>query len=154
MIRALPRTAVALLVAGLLGASPLAAADPDQALHEFARAVGLRDVQGFTETVAALRSEGHLPSWYVSKREAERRGWRPGRDLCRIVARAAIGGDRFRDHQHVLPNSGRRWREADLDERCGDHRGTHRLLWSDDGLIYVTTDHYRTFIAVPAAGLQ
>ncbi|MBV8535208.1 MAG: ribonuclease, partial [Alphaproteobacteria bacterium] len=92
---------------------------------------------------------GHLPSNYVTKRRAERLGWHAGADLCRVAPGDAIGGDRFQDHAHQLPEAaGRRWREADLDEHCG-RRGTHRLIWSNDGLYFVTVDHYRSFVPVP-----
>lgn len=132
----------------MLGA-PAVAADSVLELSQFAEHVGLSDVNGFVNAVESLRSDGHLPPRYVSKRRAERLGWHPGLDLCRIVPGDAIGGDRFNDRAHLLPYApGRRWREADLDEHCG-RRGAHRLIWSNDGLYFVTVDHYRHFIPVP-----
>jgi len=143
----LPRRLRALALALIVCAGPAVAADAD--LRQFAARVGLSDVDGFAATVEALRTSGHLPPNYVSKRRAERLGWRPGGDLCRVAPGDAIGGDRFRDRARGLPEAaGRRWREADLDEHCG-RRGTHRLIWSDDGLYFVTVDHYRTFVPVP-----
>ncbi len=141
-----------LIVAALaLCASAAFAADAALELRHFAATVGLSDVDGFVETVETLRADGHLPARYVSKRRARELGWRPGTDLCRLTTGDALGGDRFADRQHQLPSSaGRRWREADLDERCAVGRGTRRLIWSSDGLIYVTVDHYRTFLPVPA----
>jgi guanyl-specific ribonuclease Sa len=44
--------------------------------------------------------------------------------------------------------AGRHWQEADLDYACG-RRGAKRLVFSSDGLIYVTLDHYQTFRQVP-----
>jgi hypothetical protein len=151
MIHALPRSARAGVLAAVLlcAATALQAAEPAAELRQFAREVGIADAAAFAETVQALRAEGRLPRQYITKRRAEELGWRAGRDLCAIAGRDAIGGDRFRDRRHALPNSGRRWREADLDERCGLRRGSHRLIWSDDGLIYVTTDHYQSFVPVP-----
>jgi len=151
-MRRLARTArLIVFFAGVLAAVPLFAADATLELRHFAEAAGVTDVEGFIETVETLRGSGHLPARYVSKRRARELGWRPGADLCRLTAGDALGGDRFNDRGHALPRAaGRRWREADLDERCAVGRGTHRLLWSSDGLIYVTTDHYRTFVAVPA----
>jgi ribonuclease T1 len=117
--------------------------------EDFARRVGIEDVRGFVETVSELREHRRLPPWYVTKKEAERRGWRPGRNLCAVAPGKAIGGDVFHDFEHRLPEKpGRRWREADLDARCGS-RGPKRLVFSNDGLLYVTTDHYATFIPVP-----
>jgi len=152
-MRILARIArAALVVVAVLAAPAPFAADTALELRQFAQTVGVTDVDGFVETVAALRASGRLPPRYVSKRHARELGWRPGVDLCRLARGDSLGGDRFNDRGHALPSAaGRRWREADLDERCAVGRGTHRLLWSSDGLIYVTTDHYRTFVPVPAA---
>jgi hypothetical protein len=121
----------------------------DEALRDFARRSGLADPARFAETVETLRSEGHLPDRYLTKRRAERLGWAPGRDLCRIAPGKAIGGDAFHNAEKRLPeSSGRRWYEADLDTGCGS-RGPKRLIYSNDGLQFVTVDHYRTFIPVP-----
>ena len=133
----------------VLLAGPVLARGPDDELRRFAQGVGLRDVDGFVETVAALRRDHRLPDRYVTKREAARAGWKPGDDLCRTVPGKAIGGDRFGNRERRLPvASGRTWYEADLDFACG-RRGAKRLVWSSDGLIYVTTDHYETFYRVP-----
>lgn len=121
----------------------------DDGLSAFARSVGLRDVDGFVETVTELRRAGRLPDRYVTKDEAEDLGWRPGSDLCDVDPDASIGGDRFGNRERRLPErQGRRWREADLDFNCG-RRGAKRLVWSNDGLIYVTVDHYDSFRKVP-----
>lgn len=146
----LPRRLGALAVVLVLLAGPATAADSGADLRQFAAHVGLSDGDSFVATVEALRTSGHLPRNYVTKRRAERLGWHPGADLCRVAAGDEIGGDRFMDHAHQLPETaGRRWREADLDEHCG-RRGGHRLIWSNDGLYFVTVDHYRSFVPVPA----
>ena len=138
---------LALLLA--LAAPALAQRADDAALRAFATQAGLRDVAGFVETVNALRETKRLPPRYLSKQEAERRGWRPGDDLCRVAPGQAIGGDRFGNFEKRLPEArGRSWREADLDFACG-RRGARRLLWSSDGLVYVTVDHYESFRRVP-----
>jgi hypothetical protein len=150
MARILPRTLGFLGLLLLVLASPAGAAnDPAPALRQFAQHVGLTDVDGFVAAIETLRETHHLPPRYVTKRTAERLGWHPGRDLCRVAAGDEIGGDRFYDRQHRLPRaSDRRWREADLDEHCG-RRGAHRLIWSNDGFYFVTVDHYRSFVPVP-----
>ena len=115
----------------------------------FAQSVGLRDPDGFVAAVGALRSTGRLPPRFVTKNQAERMGWRPGDDLCRTAPGRAIGGDVFGNRERRLPMAARRtWREADLDFNCG-RRGASRLLYSSDGLIFVTIDHYETFREVP-----
>jgi ribonuclease T1 len=118
-------------------------------LRAFGRSLGLRDLDGFVAVVSAIREDGELPERWITKREAERLGWRPGRDLCDIADDHAIGGDRFGNREGLLPDrKGRRWQEADLDFACG-RRGAKRLVFSNDGLIFVTIDHYDSFHEVP-----
>lgn len=143
------RSILRLVVLALLVAGPALARAPVDDLRQFARMAGLRDAEAFVETVTALRQDGQLPPRYVTKSEASRAGWRPGDDLCRAAPGKAIGGDRFGNREGRLPWArGRVWYEADLDFNCG-RRGAKRLVWSSDGLIYVTTDHYQTFREVP-----
>ncbi len=128
---------------------PAKAEDAASRYAAFARELRLRDVEGFVETIRSLRNEGVLPARYMSKREAEALGWRPGDDLCRVARGRIIGGDRFHNRERRLPDArGRSWREADLDFACG-RRGARRLVFSTDGLIFVTLDHYETFREVP-----
>lgn len=89
-----------------------------------------------------------LPGKFVTKRQAQQAGWRPGRDLWRVpvLGGKSIGGDRFGNREGRLPRGD--WREADLDYQ-GGHRGAKRLLFSRDGLRSVTVDHYQTFAEVP-----
>lgn len=130
-------------------APPAAAEDAASRYTAFARELRLRDVEGFVETIRSLRNEGSLPARYVTKREAEALGWRPGDDLCRVARGRVIGGDRFHNRERRLPEArGRSWREADLDFDCG-RRGARRLVFSSDGLIFVTLDHYESFREVP-----
>ncbi len=120
----------------------------DGGLAQQAEALGLRDVEGFVETVQSLCTRGVLPARYITKAQARRLGWRPGRDLCTVAPGRVIGGDRFGNREGRLPEApGRVWYEADLDFACG-RRGPRRLLFSSDGLIYVTVDHYRSFVRV------
>jgi hypothetical protein len=138
--------ALAILVLTLLGA---ASAGADSRLDGFARGVGIADVAGFAETVAAIARDGRLPPRYLTKEAARALGWKPGMDLCRVAPGKALGGDHFANREKKLPaRAGRRWQEADLDYACG-RRGAKRLLFSSDGLIYVTLDHYQTFRQVP-----
>jgi hypothetical protein len=131
------------------GAAPSAAARADSRLEAFAREAGIADAAGFAATVEAIRRDGRLPPRYLDKREAAALGWRPGADLCRVAPGRALGGDRFANREKKLPERpGRRWQEADLDYACG-RRGAKRLVFSSDGLIYVTLDHYQTFRQVP-----
>jgi ribonuclease T1 len=120
--------------------------DP-QALGAFAERAGLRDVGGFVETVQTLRGSGHLPPRYVTKDEARAHGWHGG-GLCNVWPGHVIGGDVFGNFGRQLPNGRRTYHEADLDTGCSQ-RGAKRLIYSNDGAIYVTVDHYNNFTQVP-----
>lgn len=136
-------------VALLFVAAPAIARDAAAELRALAQQIGLARTEEFIETIASLRETKRLPARYVSKKEAEALGWKPGADLCRSAPGRAIGGDSFGNREKRLPEAaGRRWREADLDYACG-RRGPKRVVWSSDGLIYVTVDHYATFKEVP-----
>lgn len=96
-----------------------------------------------------VRQNKRLPDYYITKSKARSQGWdaRDG-NLCSVLPGKAIGGDRFSNREGGLPEaSGRVWYEADLNYRCG-HRGADRLLYSNDGLIYVSRDHYKRFMEV------
>ena len=98
-------------------------------------------------TVARWLQQHHkLPDLYLTKSEARRQGWNPSKgDLCNVLPGRAIGGDRFSNREQRLPmQQGRQWYEADVNYDCG-HRDADRLLYSSDGLIFLTTDHYRSF---------
>ncbi|MCS7268017.1 MAG: ribonuclease domain-containing protein [Geminicoccaceae bacterium] len=133
---------LALLIAAAAGAS-------EAELRLFARSEGIVDVEGFIETVQSLRKTKKLPPRYMTKAEARKLGWEPGVDLCTVARGRVLGGDRFGNREKKLPEKrDRKWFEADLDFFCGS-RGPKRLVWSDDGLMYLTTDHYQTFKEVP-----
>ncbi len=120
-----------------------------ESLEAFARAVGLRDVRGFVEAVGSLDRDRRLPERFLTKDAAESLGWRPGSDLWKVAPGKSIGGDRFGNRERLLPSAaGRRFFEADLDY-AGGSRGARRLVWSSDGLRWVTLDHYRSFREVP-----
>lgn len=123
-----------------------------RALKRFAGAVGLRATVASARTFWHVHATGRLPDCYLTKRAARERGWRPGSSLWRAVPGAAIGGDRFHNREGRLP-AGFRYVEADLDYR-GGRRGAKRLVFavSTKGRwrIWVTVDHYRSFVRVPA----
>ena len=84
---------------------------------------------------------GTLPRNFITKAEARRLGWTGG-PIERYAPGKSIGGDRFGNYEHVLPNG--RYRECDVDTRARP-RGAKRLVFSDDKRIYYSSDHYRTF---------
>lgn len=90
-----------------------------------------------------------LPPKFVTKGQAKKMGWRPGKNLWSYtkLKGKSIGGDTFANRERLLPAGGRSWHEADLDYK-GGHRGAKRLIYSNDGMRMVTVDHYRTFTEV------
>ncbi len=96
--------------------------------------------------VEHIVAQGRLPDSFVTKNEARELGWVASRGNLRDVAPGkSIGGDRFMNREGELPNApGRKYFEADLAYN-GGHRGAERLVFSSDGLIFVTRDHYKTF---------
>jgi len=92
-----------------------------------------------------LHLYGHLPGNFITKKQAEALGWSGG-SLERYAPGKCIGGSRFGNYEGLLPNAeGRRWTECDVDTLGADSRGAKRIVFSNDGLIYYTEDHYRTF---------
>ena len=81
----------------------------------------------------------------VTKDEAEKAGWNGG-SLEYVLPGKCIGGDRFGNREGQLPKAkGRTWRECDINTLGKRSRGPERLVYSNDGLIYYTPDHYETF---------
>lgn len=140
------RFLLAFLVFAPVADAQLSGADA-RSLAAFAEKSRLRDVSGFVETVQSLRANGHLPPRYITKEEATAHGWHGG-GLCTLWPDHVIGGDVFDNAGRVLPGPAQGYREADVDETCRS-RGPKRLIFSNDGAIYLSPDHYRHFIPVP-----
>lgn len=158
-----PRLLLAVLSAATLAEGPARADQPcgsavavpaehAQRLAAFAEKLELRHARAAAGTIWHLHETGRLPDCYLTKRAAEERGWQPGRDLWRIAPGHAIGGDNFGNREGRLPQRNR-YVEADLDY-AGGRRGPARLVFARETkgrwLIWLTTDHYRTFREVPA----
>ncbi|MGN7783143.1 ribonuclease domain-containing protein [Niabella sp. 22666] len=96
--------------------------------------------------VSYVKKHQQLPAYYIKKSEAREKGWDAATgNLCDVLPGKAIGGDVFSNREGSLPAAEKRkWFEADLNYKCG-RRNADRLLYSSDGLIYVTHDHYKTF---------
>jgi len=93
---------------------------------------------------AHIRRTGALPQNFITKKQAGELGWQGG-DLWRYARGKSIGGDRFGNFERRLPDKkGRIWRECDIEYR-GGARGAKRLIFSNDGLIFYTADHYESF---------
>lgn len=92
-----------------------------------------------------LHTYGHLPEHFITKREAQSLGWQGG-GLDDYAYGCCIGGDRFGNYEGLLPErNGRRYYECDIDTLHKRSRGAKRIIYSNDGLIYYTGDHYESF---------
>ena len=90
-----------------------------------------------------------LPKNYITKKEAKKLGWHGG-SVEKYALGKAIGGGYFGNYEKRLPEKkGREYRECDIDTLGKKKRGPKRLIYSNDGLIYYTGDHYRTFEKMP-----
>lgn len=90
-----------------------------------------------------LYTYGHLPDNFITKSEARDLGWEGG-SLEPYAPGKCIGGDRFGNYEELLP-TGHNYYECDIDTLGAESRGAKRIVFSDDGLIYYTEDHYESF---------
>jgi len=98
------------------------------------------------EVAAYINLYGHLPDNFITKKEAKELSWvsQEG-NLGEAAPGKSIGGDYFGNYEGKLPEKeGRSYYECDIDS-SGGYRGAKRIVYSDDGLIYYTEDHYETF---------
>lgn len=95
-----------------------------------------------------IRNRGILPPYYLTEAEFRLLGWDNGRSPAKYAQGLMMTRETYSNKNGHLPTEvGRVWYEADLNYYSGKRNG-HRLLWSNDGLIFVTYDHYRTFMEV------
>ena len=92
-----------------------------------------------------IHTYGHLPPNFITKKEAQAAGWSGG-SLDRVLPGMCIGGDYFGNYEGQLPKAkGRKWTECDINTLGAKSRGAERIVFSNDGLIYYTPDHYESF---------
>lgn len=137
----------ALLLVGLLctgcvseGAAGL---DPSQAAVELAEDGCYTEPQ---EVADYLHQYGHLPDNFITKQEAKQLGWdSQDGNLDQVAPGMSIGGDSFGNREGLLPREkGRKYYECDVNY-AGGYRGGERIIYSNDGLIFYTDDHYKSF---------
>ncbi len=92
-----------------------------------------------------IHTYSKLPSNFITKKEAESLGWEGG-SVEKYAKGCAIGGDTFGNYEGLLPRkNGRVYKECDIDTLGASSRGAKRIVFSNDGLIYYTDDHYESF---------
>ena len=97
------------------------------------------------EVALYLYLYGHLPDNFITKQEARKLGWLGG-GLDDYAYGKSIGGDYFGNYEGLLPvRRGRKYYECDIGTMHKRSRGGKRIIYSNDGLIYYTDDHYESF---------
>lgn len=98
------------------------------------------------EVAVYIHTYGHLPSNYITKKEAQDLGWVSNEgNLDEVAPGKSIGGDKYGNYDKMLPEEdGRTYQECDIDFD-GGFRNEKRIIYSSDGLIFYTDDHYETF---------
>lgn len=93
-----------------------------------------------------LHTYGRLPDNFITKQEARELGWEAEKgNLHEVAPGMSIGGDRFGNREGLLPDApGRTWYECDINY-AGGRRGAERIVFSNDGLIFYTGDHYASY---------
>ena len=102
-----------------------------------------------SEVAAYIHTYGQLPDNYITKNEAKKLGWNAQEgNLWEVAPGKSIGGDTFSNYEGLLPKaSGRKYYECDIDYN-GGARNAKRLVYSNDGLIFYTQDHYKSYTQV------
>ena len=98
------------------------------------------------EVALYINTYGKLPVNYITKSEASKLGWDSQKgNLWDVTDKMIIGGDKFGNREKLLPAAdGRIYYECDVNYE-GGYRGSERLVFSNDGLIFYTEDHYESF---------
>ena len=92
-----------------------------------------------------IHTYGRLPQNFITKKSAEELGWIGG-SLEPYAPGMCIGGDRFGNYEGLLPDApGRTYKECDIDTLGASSRGAKRIIFSNDGLIFYTSNHYVSF---------
>ena len=95
-----------------------------------------------------IKQFDELPEYYITEAELLKLGWRRGKSPAKYApGKMATMGIYLNGNKHLPTAPGRIWYEADINYYSGK-RNRHRLLWSNDGLIFVTYDHYETFLEI------
>ena len=126
--------------------SPDTAQTPEIAPQSEADLLDEDGVYSTNEDVALyIHQYGHLPANFITKKEAQTLGWSGG-SLEPYAPNKCIGGSRFGNYEGLLPEApGRYYTECDINTLGKSKRGAERIVFSNDGLIYYTGDHYESF---------
>ena len=100
------------------------------------------------EVALYIYAFGDVPDNFITKTKARNAGWVSTEgNLWDVLPGMSIGGGGFDNNEGELPleyDPERTFKECDINY-AGGYRGAERLVWSDDGYIFYTGDHYETF---------
>lgn len=93
-----------------------------------------------------LFAHGCLPDNFITKKEAQALGWDNSVNYLSDVAPGkSLGGSYFGNYEELLPVvPGRKYYECDCYYTKGK-RNAYRVIFSSDGHVWYTEDHYQTF---------
>lgn len=109
---------------------------------------GTATVNGYTGADYVVKNTGELPENYMHKTEAKQKDWKPWNGNLWEVLPGVCLYEPYRNAEGKLPSApNRKWYESDINYH-GGYRNSQRLLFSDDGLLFVSYDHYQTFFQI------
>jgi ribonuclease T1 len=146
---------IVVLFAVLAGCQPIASKDPVQApgmsASEAEAPAGQTVTKGqsystMAEVAAYIHEFRSLPPNFITKAEAQKLGWDNAKgNLWQVTDQKSIGGDRFGNREGLVPKAaGRQYYECDINY-YGGYRGAERIVYSNDGLVFYSADHYANF---------
>ena len=110
---------------------------------------GTATTKGLNGADWSLNYESKLPNYYITREDAKKSGWNPklGNLKNKCPDKMIFGGEYYNDNGHLPMKTDRIWYEADINYKIG-FRNNQRIIYSNDGLIFVTYDHYKTFFEI------
>ena len=109
---------------------------------------GTATIKGINGADWTVKHKARLPDYYINLEQALKNGWEPGKWFSNFAPDKMLTIGIYNNDNGHLPNlKGRIWYEADINYQRGK-RNSQRILWSNDGLIFVTYDHYKTFFEI------
>lgn len=99
------------------------------------------------DVAAYIHIYEELPENFITKKEAQSLGWDNSKgNLWKVAKGKSIGGDYFGNYEGVLPTS-TKYHECDVNYK-GGYRQAERIVYGNNGKIYYSDDHYKTFTKI------
>lgn len=140
-------TLLSLLFAMLTGALAEIIVEDDIAMSDDCIVEYGCDYYATDEVALYIHAFVELPPNFITKQEARDMGWISSEgNLWDVAYGLCIGGDEFGNREELLPEARDRiYYECDVNYDGGYRDSGERIVFSCDGLIYYTGDHYASF---------